>query len=140
MKNLFTLFLISMLAIIGANAQKINDKVLIEYSGEWYNGKILKVNANDELYFVTYEDWGNNWDEWVGTDRIKFGEPAVPKSEPPAAPAAKKFKVGDKVEVEYGMIPEPATIIEVGENKYHIKFDKSLLGDTWVIEKKIKKL
>ena len=48
--------------------------------------------------------------------------------------------MGDKVEVEYGMVPEPATIMEVGENKYHIKYDNSLFGDKWVAEGQIKKL
>ena len=51
-----------------------------------------------------------------------------------------KFKVGDKVEVEYGMVPEPATIIEVGENKYQIQYENTLFGKKWVVEKQIKKL
>lgn len=37
------------------------------------------------------------------------------------------------------MIPEPATVIEVGENKYQIEYDKKVFGKKWVIEKQIKK-
>lgn len=48
--------------------------------------------------------------------------------------------MGDRVEVEYGMVPEPATVMEVGENKYRIKYDKSAFGEKWVGEKMIKKL
>ncbi len=49
-----------------------------------------------------------------------------------------KYKVGDKVELEYGTILEPATIIEIDGNKYHIEFDKKVLGDKWVSEEQIK--
>jgi len=38
------------------------------------------------------------------------------------------------------MVPEPASIIEVGENKYHIKYDNTLFKSKWVTEKEIKKL
>jgi len=111
-------------------AQNVNEKVQVESSGVWYEGTILKVDRDKGEFYVHYESWGDGSDEWVTPDRIKKYE---------KMPLA-KFKVGDKVEVEYGMVPEPATIIEVGENKYHIKYEKSLLGDKWVSEGKIKKL
>jgi len=115
-----------------ATAQRAGDKIEIESSGTWYAGSIKKVEG--DKYFVTYADWGESWDEWVGMDRIKL-------LAQPAAPAATgKYKVGDRVEVEYGMLPEPATVIEVGENKYHIKYDNTLLKTKWVTEKQIKKL
>lgn len=132
--------LLSTLIVLGfalvVSAQKVNDKVQVESSGTWYNATILKVNAAEGTYFIKYDDWSDSWNEWVGSDRIKFSTPPPP---PPAAPLT-KFKVGDRVEVEYGMVPEPATVIEVGENKYHIKYDKSVFGTKWVTEKQIKKL
>lgn len=115
-------------------AQKVNDKVQINSNGSWYPGKILKVNTEEKTYFITYDGWGDSWNEWVTIERLKdYQQEAAP------APLT-KYKVGDKVEVEYGMLPEPATIIEVGENKYHIQFDKKAFGDKWVVEKAIKKL
>ena len=70
-------------------------------------------------------------------DRLRnFKTAATPA---PSSPLT-KFNVGDKVEVEYGMVPEPATVIEVGENKYHIKYDNTLFKDKWVTEKEITKL
>jgi hypothetical protein len=110
------------------NAQKVDEKVEIESGGSWYPGKILKVNDEEKLYFVSYDGWEEISNEWVGVDRLKYKK------------ATGKFKVGDKVEVEYGMIPEAATITEVGENKYHIVFDKSVFGDKWVNESQMKKL
>ena len=47
---------------------------------------------------------------------------------------------GDKVEVEYGMVPEPAEVVEVGENKYKIQYEKKAFGTKWVTEKQMKKL
>lgn len=116
-------------------AQKVNETVEIESAGAWYPGKILK--AEGDKYFITYEGWSDSFDEWVTVDRLRnFKTAATPA---PSSPLT-KFNVGDKVEVEYGMVPEPATVIEVGENKYHIKYDNTLFKDKWVTEKEITKL
>jgi hypothetical protein len=116
-------------------AQKVNDAVEIQSSGSWYPGKILKVDG--EKFFVTYDGWDESWNEWVGADRLRgFKTAAAPVTATPLT----KFKVGDKVEAEYGMIWEPATVIEVGENKYHIQFDKKAFGTKWLGEKFIRKL
>ncbi|HMQ77305.1 MAG TPA: agenet domain-containing protein [Flavobacteriales bacterium] len=124
--------LLFLLSGLGATAQRAGDKVQIESAGAWYPGKVLEVK--DGQYFVSYDGWSETFNEWVGPDRIKGGATEAPSG------GLTKFKVGDKVEVEYGMVPEPATVIEVGENKYHIKFDNGLFGDKWVTEKEIKKL
>lgn len=117
------------------HAQKVNDAVEIESNGSWYPGKILKVDG--DKYFVTYDGWSDSWDEWVTVARLRgFKAAAAPA---PASPLT-KFKVGDRVEVEYGMIPAPATVIEVGENKYHIQYDNKLYKSKWVTEREIKKL
>lgn len=128
-KITFFLNVILLLAGVAVHSQNVNDKVQIEHNGTWYDGKILKVEG--DKYFVTYSDWDESWNEWVTAERLKGFEKTQ---------TAKKYKVGDRVEVEYGMLPEPATIIEVGENKYHIEYDRSLLGRKWVFEKEIKKL
>lgn len=117
-----------------ANAQQVGDKIQIESAGSWYPGKILDVNAQTSEYFISYDGWGDSFNEWVSKERIKGGAVAAPKAN------TGKFQVGDHVEVEYGMIPEPAIIIEVGENKYHIQYDKKAFGDKWVTERQIKKL
>lgn len=131
MKKLKLTFCLLLTAVLFSFAQGVNDKVKVEYNGTWYDATILKVNDKGE-YFITYDGWGDSWNEWVGANRIKY--------DAPAKAALTKFKVGDKVEVEYGMVPEPATIIEVGENKYHIQYDKKAFGTKWVTEKQIKKL
>ncbi len=119
------------LTTLYAQAQRVNEKVKIESKGAWYDGKILKVNEADGTYYVQYDGWSDSWNEWVGIDRLKdYGQSS----------SLTKFKVGDKVEVEYGMVPAPATVIEVGENKYHIEFDKKAFGDKWVSEGQMKKL
>jgi len=128
MKKLIFLAFFVFLYTSSLKAQKINEKVEIESSGVWYPGKILKINEDDGLYFVSYDGWGEISNEWVTLDRLKYKK------------ATGKYKVGDRVEVEYGMIPEPATILEVGENKYHIEYDKKYFGKKWVTEGQIKKL
>ena len=114
------------------SAQAVGDAIQIEYNGSWYDGKILKVNGDQ--YFITYSGWDESWNEWVCKDRLKGFADA------PAASPLTNFKVGDLVEVEYGMIPEPAKVIAVGENKYQIEFENKLFGKKWVTEREMKKL
>lgn len=120
-----------------AQAQNVNEKVQIEHNGSWYDGKILKVNAAEGTYFVSYDGWSESWNEWVGTDRLKFA--TKKETVTPSAPLT-KFKVGDRVLVEYGMVPEPARVIYVGENNYEVQFDNSLFGKKVVTEKQMKKM
>jgi len=129
MKKGLLLIVLICFAAFATRAQKVNEKVEIQHSGAWYPGKILKTEG--DKYFVSYDGWDDSWNEWVTIENLRGFAKAQPLS---------KFKVGDHVEVEYGMVPEPATISEVGENKYHIKYDKSVYGDKWVTEKEIKKL
>lgn len=136
MKKIKIVLILLTFSVCAVQAQKVNEKIQIEYNGSWYDGKILKVNDAEKKYFITYDGWSDSWNEWVGPERIR----GYAQAEAEAAPAPKKFKVGDRVEVEYGMIPEPATVIEVGENKYHIQYDKKVFGTKWVSEKQIKKL
>ena len=138
MKKIFIIVLLLTVATFVTQAQKVNDKVKVEHSGAWYDATILKVNSAEGTFYIKYDGWSDSWNEWVTPDRIQYEKKEAPK-ETTKAPLT-KFKVGDKVEVEYGMVPAPATVIEVGENKYHIKYDNSLFGDKWVTEKEIKKL
>ena len=131
-RMIFTAIAVTIAAF--ANAQQVGEKIQIESAGSWYPGKVLDYNTETSQYFVAYDGWGDGFNEWVTKERIKGGATSAPK-----APLT-KFQVGDHVEVEYGMVPEPATILEVGENKYHIKYDNTLFGDKWVAEKQIKKL
>lgn len=78
------LFLSLFLLPLVAHAQKAGDAVQIEHNGTWYDGKVLQVK--DGQFFITYNEWDESWNEWVGADRLKAGAPA-----PTAAPAEKKF-------------------------------------------------
>jgi len=137
MKHLTILSAIFLTLTLSASAQKAGEKIQIESSGAWYDGKIMKVEG--DKYFVSYDGWSDSWDEWVGIERIRGFKTAAPAT--PSTPGVTgKFKVGDRVEVEYGMIPAPATVVEVGENKYHIQYDNKLYKSKWVTEREIKKL
>jgi hypothetical protein len=135
-KIIFLVTIIFLFSCYVGHAHKSGEKIQIESNGSWYDGKILKVNAAEKKYFVSYDRWSESWNEWVGVERII----GFAQAEEEPLPAPKKFKVGDCVEAEYGMISGPATVIEVCENKYHIQYDKMVFGTRWVTEKQIKKL
>ena len=128
MKKHLLYCIVALLGTTAIYAQKVNEKVEIQWGGSWYPGKILKINDTDKTFLVSYDGWEETSNEWVTLDRLKYKK------------ATGKYKVGDRVQVEYGMIPEPATVTEVGENKYHIVYDKKVFGDKWVSESQIKKL
>jgi len=50
-------------------AFKTGQEVLVEWSGSWYNAKIL--DYKDGQYKIHYIGWGSTWDEWVKPSRIK---------------------------------------------------------------------
>jgi len=52
------------------------EKVLVEYSGSWYEAVILKAVKNGWL--IHYTEYDSSWDEVVGADRVK---PVAAKSE-----------------------------------------------------------
>jgi len=49
---------------------KVDDHVMIEWSGAWYKGKILEVK--DGRYKVHYDGWTSKYDEWVPASRLKY--------------------------------------------------------------------
>lgn len=53
----------------GGSAYAAGMRVEIAWSGGWYPGKILR--AENGRYLVTYDGWGNAWDEWVDASRLR---------------------------------------------------------------------
>lgn len=134
MKTLTILLGGILLVITSLFAQKESENVKVEYNGDWYSATVLKVNESEQKYYISFNGWGDSWDEWVGKDRIKnFGEQTSAENRD------NKFNIGDRVKVEYGLIPESATVIDVNKNKYSIKFDNETFGDKWVSEYQVKK-
>ena len=47
----------------------IGEAVKVEYEGEWYPATVKKAWYG--LHLVSYDDFSEEWDEWVGRDRIR---------------------------------------------------------------------
>lgn len=53
-------------------------RVEVEWQGHWFPARILK--SENGRYFIHYDNYGAEWDEWVGPQRIrKPAEPPTPK-------------------------------------------------------------
>lgn len=57
--------------------EKINELaagtvVEVLWDGEWYRATVLK--SRGARYFIHYDGWSSQWDEWVGRDRLRFPE------------------------------------------------------------------
>lgn len=99
-----------------AASYSAGDKVDVNWNGAWWKGEVL---ATDGAKFkIHYVGWGSNWDESVPAERLraqtadsKVGAEAtaaasvVPPTPVPAetakVAAARVFKVGDKVDVNW---------------------------------------
>lgn len=46
-------------------------KVEVEWEGDWYAARILQVRGG--LFLIHYQDYGEEWDEWVEAKRIRSG-------------------------------------------------------------------
>lgn len=43
-------------------------QVRVEWQGEWWDATVLEVRGG--YYYITYDGYESNWDEWVGPSRI----------------------------------------------------------------------
>ncbi len=114
-------------AVSGYAACKVGDKADVLWKGTWYPATVKKVKG-DECY-IHYTGYGNNWDEWVGPDRIK-----VSGAEASAAPSkGGSYSVGDAVDVNWKGSWYPARVISTGKNKWKIHYDGyDSSWDEWV--------
>lgn len=106
---------------------KVGDKAEVLWKGKWYPAKVMKVKG-DECY-IHYNGYGNNWDEWVGPDRIKLAKAGEQSADP------QKYSKGDSVQVLWKGTWYPAKIIAIGKNEktYKIHYDGyNKSWDEWV--------
>jgi hypothetical protein len=45
------------------------ERVQVYWGDRWWNAKIVKKRG--DMYYVNYEGYGRNWNEWVGMDRVR---------------------------------------------------------------------
>jgi len=122
---------------IGYSLCKVGNKAEVLWKGTWYPATVKKVKG-DQCY-IHYAGYGNNWDEWVGPDRIKIkGEDNTASASNPADPAP-KYSVGDPVQVNWKGSWYPARVIAVGNNKWKIHYDGyDNSWDEWVALRRIR--
>ena len=84
----------------------VGSLVEVEYDGDWFPARVLRV-AGDE-YYVTYDGYESDWDEWVDDSRIRDrGELVVEAIERPTlvvdhGTAAGELELPGEVEVTLG--------------------------------------
>jgi hypothetical protein len=99
----------------------VGDAVLVEWRGSWYKASILEVRGAE--YKIHYTGWGAEWDEVVGTSRIK------PQSAGSSVTVAQSWNAGDRVQVQWKGAWYPATILAVAGNGYRVHYDG--YGSNW---------
>jgi hypothetical protein len=65
-----------------AAAAKVSKQTKCEvfWSTTWFPAEVL--DTKDGKYYIKYDGYGDNWNEWVGLDRIRFPEIAKPTGKP----------------------------------------------------------
>lgn len=110
MKKLILVSAFAMIISLSANAQNTGDKVQVLWKGSWYAATVKE--HKDNQWFIHYDGYGNEWDEWVGKERMKVA-----------------WKKGDKVKVEWNGQWYAATILDIGDGKYKIHYEG--WGNEW---------
>lgn len=81
-----------------------DDNAKVFWNNKWYDATIK--DYKDGKWFIHYDGWSDSWDEWVGSDRIKFA-----------------WNIGQSIKVEWNGMWYNATIMELGDGKYKIHYD-----------------
>jgi len=98
-------------------------RVEVEWNGQWYPAKVLKTEG--QRSFIHYENYGPEWDEWVGPNRIRTVE---------AKPAVSR-DLGARHEVESGDAWYPGKILKTDEKArrhYVLYHTKGIDWEEWV--------
>jgi hypothetical protein len=53
----------------GYLSYSVGQAVKVQKKGFWYNAHILEIKQN--LYLIKYDDYGSEWNEWVGSGRMR---------------------------------------------------------------------
>jgi hypothetical protein len=111
-------------AVADATPYKAGDTVSVQWKGTWYKCSVLEVK--DDKFKIHYEGWGSEWDEWVGTDRMR---------------AFAGYKVGDLISVEWKGTWYKSTVLEVKGETYKIHYEGwGSEWDEWVSPARIRNL
>jgi hypothetical protein len=99
---------------------RVGGRVEVESKGRWYRAKIIDVDV-DQVE-VHYAGFGDSWDEWVGTDRVRPYQPA-------------QFAEGGKVDVQWQKDQKwyPATVRKAWYGLHLVHYDDyDNTTDEWV--------
>lgn len=116
--------------LVHAGLCAAGDSASVTWKGSEYPAKVLKVNKDQTRCYIKYDGYGDNWNEWVGEDRIKI---TATGAESPA------FNVGDPVQVKWKGSWYPASVLSIKSGKYKIHYDGyGSNWDEWVGSDRIK--
>ena len=106
MGSLRTLLLPALLgaAALLLTAQAPGEAVEVYWKGRWYPARVLQAKASQ--WFIAYDGYGANWNEWVGQDRIRS-----------------LWAVGSPIDVLWKRSWYRATILAVRPGAYRIHYD-----------------
>ncbi len=96
-------------ALFGYEAVRAQ-KCEVDWNGSRFPAKVLEEKGGK--WFIKYDGYGDEWNEWVGADRIHF-----------------TWRAGDKLQVLWNGTWFPAMIMEFKDGKYKIHYDN--YGDEW---------
>lgn len=111
-------------AIASAKICHPGDKAQVLWHGTWYPATALKSQGNKCL--IHYDGYGNNWDEWVGPNRLQLSSSFISPS--PVSPTT-LYRAGNPVQVLWKGRWYPAHIKQVQGNKLFIGYDG--YGSQW---------
>jgi hypothetical protein len=113
----------------------VGDIVEVLSSRRWYSGVVLETKPGQ--WFVSFDDFYSNHDQWVGADQIR--EPQNNKPAEAELVEEPTFTADEKVEVLSKRVWYPATVLEAKDRVWKITYDDyGSQYDEWVGKNRIR--
>lgn len=102
----------------------VGDRAQVHWGNRWWKASVIGVNDTGDRCLIHYTGWGNSWNEWVGSDRIRITSSARNPVNPGTyVPSPSAFGVGSSVQVRWGGKWWPAHVLNVSGNRLRIQYD-----------------
>lgn len=132
LRSLCAAYALAVASWVQAAVCSVGDQALVNWKGKEYPAKVLKVNEDQTRCYIKYTGYGDEWNEWVGPDRLR-----IPGRE--ISVSTSRFKVGDSVDVKWKGSWYPASVLSVKNGRYKIHYDGyGSNWDEWVSDDRIR--
>lgn len=102
---------------------KVGQSVEVLWEGKWWPANVLK--REDDKAFVKYDGYGDEWNEWVGPDRLRTGTG-------PGAASPQRLPIEQQPPVVVKTVPEAGDKeVNPASTEIRVTYSKRMMDKSW---------